>query len=265
MNRQMHSFFPGESIRRILLFGMACLLFTGGGGQNLWAAAESFCSVQPDDQSEKNEQEMAQKRAARSLPFIQKVKREDPVLRKIRLHEQGLGSEDIEHDYFLLSSPLVHADGDMYEPVRFMHSKHAASLNDNCAACHHYRPADPEKPETVACRACHKESVNAEAPERLGLKAAYHQRCMGCHQEMDKGPTGCQGCHRKNPTDHQQLVQLPDDPEAKEVTNACLRCHEDKARDFMDTAHWLWKGAAEYTVNRQKEIIGKGTIALNNF
>jgi 3-deoxy-D-arabino-heptulosonate 7-phosphate (DAHP) synthase class II len=49
------------------------------------------------------------------------------------------------------------------------------------------------------------------------------------------------------------------------VTKACLRCHEEEARDFVTTAHWLWKGPATYTVNRQHQEIGKANITLNNF
>lgn len=106
------------------------------------------------------------------------MKKEDPILRKIRLHNMGLNTEDIEHDYFVLSSPLVNTYEDMYEPVRFMHSKHAASLNNNCAASHHYRPQDPELPEIMPCRSCHQEPFQPEHPKRLGLKAAYHQQCI---------------------------------------------------------------------------------------
>jgi hypothetical protein len=40
-------------------------------------------------------------------------------------------------------------------------------------------------------------AFNADHPERLGLKAAYHQQCMDCHKQMNKGPIDCIGCHTK--------------------------------------------------------------------
>jgi hypothetical protein len=249
-------FLEGAKKRKAAFFLCFILAITASGMPTAYAAPG------PEGQSE---QEQAKAHAAKKYSFIAEVEREDPVLRKLRLHRMGLDSGDITHEYFLLSSPVVNADTDTYQPVRFMHSKHACALNDNCAACHHYRPADKEQSETVACRACHKEPSHPQAPSRVGLKSAYHQKCMGCHQDMKQGPTGCQGCHRKNPQDHTNLVNLPDDPQPREVTKACLRCHEDEARDFVTTAHWLWKGPASYTVNRQHQEIGKANITLNNF
>ncbi len=69
----------------------------------------------------------------------------------------------------------------------------------------------PRRPR--AARACHQEAFRPDQPERLGLKAAFHQQCTGCHQEMKKGPTDCLGCHRKNVPDHKELVKLADKPQ----------------------------------------------------
>lgn len=148
-----------------------------------------------------------------------------------------------------------------------MHSKHAATLQDDCAACHHYRPADKSKSETMPCRSCHKEPFKSAVPGRPGLKAAYHQRCMGCHKEMQKGPTDCQSCHQEKPVDHQELVQLSSNPSPQQVTKECLSCHREQGQDFLHSRHWLWKGPGKYIVDtqNQKEMIGKGNVALNNF
>lgn len=219
----------------------------------------------PEDWTPKY-QERAKQRAKINYPLIKEVKEEDPTVRRMRLNEKGIGIEDIEHDYHLLSSPLVNTYKDKFGPVRFMHSKHAASLNGNCAACHHHRPADMQKPETMPCRSCHKEAFNAEYPDRPGLKGAYHLKCMGCHEKKANAPTDCQSCHQRNPVDHSKKVELPDNPKPSQVTEECLGCHEDEGREFSKSAHWLWKGPSEYTIHEQKEVdIGKGTVTLNSF
>ena len=98
------------------------------------------------------------------------------------------------------------------------------------------------------------------------MKAAYHQQCVQCHQQMDKGPLGCIGCHQKNVPDHDDLVQLPDKPEPSQVTRECLRCHRNVGKEMLETAHWLWKGPSPFTLEHRKEVEhGKATTAVNNF
>ena len=41
------------------------------------------------------------------------------------------------------------------------------------------------------------EDPNLHHTGKVGLKGAYHLKCMGCHQEMG-APTGCQDCHPRN-------------------------------------------------------------------
>jgi hypothetical protein len=146
-----------------------------------------------------------------------------------------------------------------------MHAKHATVIKD-CALCHHYRPVDESASETTRCSACHQEPFQKDHPERMGLKAAYHQQCMGCHREMDKGPIDCAGCHRKNVPDHKDKIQLAANPEPSQVTSECLRCHKAAGEDMLKSAHWLWKGPSPYTLNHRKEVeLGKATVATNNF
>lgn len=217
----------------------------------------------------------ALERAKEPRTFVAEVSTEDPKRRQLRFKELGLGVQDIKYPYMLLDSPLVNTFEDLYGPVRFMHSKHAARLDGNCALCHHVSPKgadaggqgkDARLSETVACRACHQEAFDPEHPERIGLKAAYHQQCMDCHKEMAMGPENCVGCHAKNVPDHKELVKLPDDPGPMEVTAECLRCHEKAGEDMIKSAHWLWKGPSPYTVDRQKKVMsGKATDTINNF
>ncbi|MGE4504484.1 MAG: tetrathionate reductase family octaheme c-type cytochrome [Desulfovibrionaceae bacterium] len=202
---------------------------------------------------------------------VKGVRLEDPQLRQLRFKELGLGIEDIHYSLKVLESPLVNTYEDLYGPVRFMHAKHAASLDGNCALCHHVSPegadaATDRLSETVACRACHRESFDPRQPERLGLKAAYHQQCMDCHEKMHEGPVDCTGCHRKHVPDHKDLVKLPENPTPMQVTAECLRCHEKAGEDMLQSAHWLWKGPSPYTVERGKKVMsGKATDTINNF
>jgi octaheme c-type cytochrome (tetrathionate reductase family) len=197
--------------------------------------------------------------------YVEEVLDEDLPIRQQRLRKMGLDTADIEHGYLWLESPFVNTFEDTYGSVRFMHSQHAASLGGDCAACHHYRPADPEASETVACSACHQTAFDREHRGRVGLKAAYHLQCMGCHEKSGKGPVDCEGCHLKNVPDHEELVRLPPDPDPIEVTQECLRCHEDAGTDMLASAHWLWRGPSSYTVEHRRSVgYGKCSATLNN-
>ena len=211
------------------------------------------------------DQEDANKRAKEIVPFVETVIKECRLCRQQKLRNQGYGVKDITNSYFLLDSPIINKQEDHYGPVRFMHSKHAARIKD-CALCHHFRPTDPNALETTRCSACHQESFKPDYPERIGLKAAYHLQCMGCHREMDQGPMDCIGCHKKNVPDHNQLVNLTANPKPAQVTQECLRCHVKVGKDMLSTAHWLWRGPSPYTMDHRKDVQhGKGTTVLNNF
>lgn len=116
----------------------------------------------------------------------------------------------------------LNALAELYGPVNFDHTMHTDIAGD-CAVCHHHTtgtpPQDPRcakchaksgPADEVACQSCHAakrfeaEYLNKLAADntiyhvdRLGLKAAYHQRCMGCHEESG-APNGCQDCHTRN-------------------------------------------------------------------
>ena len=211
------------------------------------------------------DQEQAKERAKETVAFVAEVKNDCKVLRKVCLMERGIGLDDVKDTYFLLDSPIIKKQEDHYGPVRFAHKRHAA-LIDDCTTCHHYRPADASQPETTRCAACHQEAFKAAYPERLGLKATFHQQCMACHREAAKGPVTCTGCHQKNVPDHKSLVRLPDGADPFQVTRECLRCHDAQGEEMLKTAHWLWKGPSPYTINHRKDIQhGKGTTALNNY
>lgn len=212
------------------------------------------------------DQEKAVLLAQEVRPLVKDVLREDLPLRQQRLRLQKIGLKEIKHSYLLLESSFVATYPRQYAPVRFMHSKHAAALQGDCATCHHYRPADPAADEIVGCRSCHQQTVTEKDTERIGLKAAYHTQCMGCHERMKKGPVSCEGCHAKRGVEHKDLVRLSPNPTPQEVTTECLRCHQDAGKDMLKTAHWLWRGPSPFTVEHRKSVMsGKGTTTLNNF
>jgi hypothetical protein len=81
-----------------------------------------------------------------------------------------------------------------YQPVRFSHGYHIG-LAKNCPPCHHHNEAGGTPP----CGSCHENTTiyrykGADRKTGLGLKAAYHGLCVGCH-EKGKGPTACSACH----------------------------------------------------------------------
>jgi hypothetical protein len=92
----------------------------------------------------------------------------------------------------------------IYEPVAFAHEAHTLMAED-CATCHHHSEAG----QTPSCDKCHGASKESGVP---GLKDAYHQQCMGCHKEMDMGPTGCAECHTKKVA---QVVKATQEPPRK--------------------------------------------------
>ena len=232
-----------------------------------WSPIMAATTQKPDPPVEWNapDQEAAVKRAKEVPEFVSEVLEEYPGLRQQRLQRMGLGIKDVKYRYSWLNSPFVNFERDEYEPVRFMHSKHAALVND-CSRCHHARPAEANASETVRCSACHQEAFKPKFPERLGLKAAYHIQCMGCHEEEKKGPVDCLGCHLKNPVDHSERIALSGDPSPMEVTAECLRCHAKAGEDMLTSAHWLWRGPSPYTLKHGKEVqLGKVENTVNNF
>ena len=205
----------------------------------------------------------------------------------------------------VINQPLVNRYSDLFEPVRFMHSKHAGVLGD-CTICHHRMPREDGdrygRPVTmadlrrqgkkpVACVVCHQRPFE---PKRLvvpGLKGAYHRLCMDCHREADqtphqrgpimyssmvrgpevrpldtRAPTDCLACHAKKVPDHKKLVKLPAGADALAVTANCLSCHQKEGQAILKTAHWRWHGPSPFTVGHEKRVdLGKSHATMNNF
>jgi hypothetical protein len=49
------------------------------------------------------------------------------------------------------------------------------------------------------------------------------------------------------------------------VTKDCLKCHEEKAREILNSAHWLWRGPSPFVEDHERSTdLGKRNL-LNNF
>jgi len=54
-------------------------------------------------------------------------------------------------------------------------------------------------------------------------------------------------------------------PDARSVTAECLTCHPDQGVEFMETAHWKWKGPSPFVSGHETEnALGKLNL-INNF
>ena len=64
-----------------------------------------------------------------------------------------------------------------------------------CQGCHHNSPPSLTPP---ACASCHSAMQGSISSGVMQLKAAYHQRCMSCHERMEQKPysTACNDCHK---------------------------------------------------------------------
>ncbi|OGR04586.1 MAG: hypothetical protein A2284_06150 [Deltaproteobacteria bacterium RIFOXYA12_FULL_61_11] len=99
-----------------------------------------------------------------------------------------------------------------YEPSIFPHRKiiqtllqklEASSLAQHfhpelatlCSGCHHHQQPS-QALHYARCAACHGQD---DEDRRPGLLGALHQQCLGCHQRMNLGHTGCEDCHRRRP------------------------------------------------------------------
>ncbi len=176
---------------------------------------------------------------------------------------------------YILNNAVLNSGTDYYEPVRFSHRTHDVNVGSDCSVCHHRVSDDPanrvgedlkemhasidvriggacadchtdlKEKRFQKCSACHGVSNEPDYPARIGLKGAYHQQCIGCHQKQPatvRAPIDCRSCHNPLTPDHKPLVKLPAQADPHQVTAQCLHCHTEVGNDILKTAHWNWKG-----------------------
>ena len=254
----------GPVYRPLLIVLLAGLVFS----LPVQAATPTEAAVQPSATQKwvAPDQEAAKKRAAEVVPFVEVVRDECRLCRQQRLRDQGLGVKDQSESYFLLEQP-DHPQDRRSLRSGALHARQTCRGDQGlCLVPSLPAPGRSGVPKPYVVRPATRNPFQADHPERIGLKAAYHQQCMGCHRDMDKGPIDCAGCHPKNAPDHKDKIQLAANPQPTQVTAECLRCHQQAGEDMLKSAHWLWKGPSPYTLDHRKEVeLGKATIATNNF
>ncbi len=96
-------------------------------------------------------------------------------------------------------------------PVKFTHKLHNVDYKIACDQCHHkfvdgknvWKQGEP----VAKCETCHTEATIKEEKklppdqQKLNLKLAFHNQCVGCHQKAkkekpdSKAPVSCNQCH----------------------------------------------------------------------
>ena len=117
---------------------------------------------------------------------------------------------------------IIDSLAQLFAPVTFDHAMHEEIADGKCSFCHHHTLGTEiidenckrchegsEGTEQIACQGCHSnkrfdadylnklsENMSLYHRDPLGLKGAYHTRCMNCHAEMGVA-NGCQDCHAR--------------------------------------------------------------------
>lgn len=88
---------------------------------------------------------------------------------------------------------VLQTEGGESGPVTLDHHSHAMERGIACTDCHH----NMAEVGTPKCNSCHTLKKTGEA---RALEEAYHDSCLGCHQDPPKGatpPVECEQCHKK--------------------------------------------------------------------
>ena len=78
--------------------------------------------------------------------------------------------------------------------VLFDHKTHTdgSGYGLACDNCHHTLE-EGEYEDVESCRECHEPVTEDEDIPKIS--DAFHQQCIGCHQDYDAGPVACAICH----------------------------------------------------------------------
>lgn len=90
---------------------------------------------------------------------------------------------------------ILMSTGGMADKVIFTHDVHAGEdYGLSCLDCHH--TADDEESEMEKCSDCHMDEAD-EDDDTPALMDAYHDQCIGCHEDANEELTECAACHVK--------------------------------------------------------------------
>ncbi len=132
--------------------------------------------------------------------------KEDPCL-KLGAQFFVSSGEKLTPDKMPPDTVIIDVLEDEYGPTKFPHKKHLhMAVNTlDCYECHHFTPPSDKK---TPCKDCHSPYELRPDLELVGLKAAYHRRCLTCHAQWSQN-TNCELCHKsKNKEVAQKLASL---------------------------------------------------------
>lgn len=69
-----------------------------------------------------------------------------------------------------------------FETVKFYHNKHS---DISCKECHHMGDIGQK------CTSCHTKDAE------IDTQKAFHDNCIICHRDKQKGPVACMDCHKR--------------------------------------------------------------------
>ncbi len=113
------------------------------------------------------------------------------------------------------------------EKGKFNHDAHSMDYGLSCTDCHHnYTEGDPGGPEL--CTVCHQAGMGDDVIP--GRKEAFHQQCIGCHEELgiSPGKTDCNACHvprKRTDAFHDQCAGCHEEMGAGPAKADCKTCH----------------------------------------
>ena len=127
------------------------------------------------------------------------------------------GSPSVDQTHYLANS---------YGSAKTAAHEHSPDVV-TCQACHHHSSDG----SIQACSSCHKDTVDVNAADQPGLKAAYHQLCNECHAGALSGPTSCTKCHATSPDAANEQKPIPSSVTPPEISHSlldhtnCFTCH----------------------------------------
>ena len=142
------------------------------------------------------------------------------ILAALTLCATSLSQVAAPHCATIPDSITLNENGKLFSAFSFDHAKHIELIKE-CSDCHHHTTGtlvlDPNcarchqnssPTSVVSCRGCHSSTPFSPATlaarraeerryhlDKMGLKGAMHQSCIGCHSKQGTGPVGCMECH----------------------------------------------------------------------